>query len=262
LEQNQDLNQSIFFSMWTLQGKKALVTGGTKGIGLAIAKEFLELGAEVLVVARDTKSIQGKVKNSANLFTMDGDVTDAVFRKQLIEKIEGNWGKLDVLVNNVGTNIRKKFTEYSETEYRQLFETNLFSMTELARLSYPLLKKSGTGSVIQIASVAGSLDVQSGPPYGMTKAAIIQLSKHLAVEWAADGIRVNTVSPWYIETPLTQAVLAQPERLAKIIARTPMKRVGQPEEVASMVAFLAMDKASYITGQNILVDGGMSVMGL
>ncbi len=248
--------------MWILQGKKALVTGGTKGIGLAIAKEFLELGAEVLVVARDTKSIKGKVKNSANLFTMDGDVTDSSFRKQLIEKIENNWGKLDVLVNNVGTNIRKKFTEYTEQEYRQLFETNLFSMTELARLSHPLLKKSGNASVIQIASVAGSFDVQSGPPYGMTKAAIIQLSKHLAVEWATDGIRVNTVSPWYIETPLTQIVLAQPERLSKIISRTPMKRVGQPEEVASMVAFLAMDKASYITGQNIMVDGGMSAMGL
>jgi tropinone reductase I len=248
--------------MWTLQGKKALVTGGTKGIGLAITKEFLELGAEVLVVARDAKSIQGKIKNSANLFTMDGDVSDAEFRKQLIAKIESNWGKLDVLVNNVGTNLRKKFVEYTEAEYRQLFEINLFSMTEITRLAYPQLKKSGNASVVQIASVAGSFDVQSGPPYGMTKAASIQLARHLAAEWASDNIRVNSVSPWYIETPLTQSVLAQPERLEKILSRTPMNRVGQPEEVASIVAFLAMDKASYITGQNILVDGGMSAKGL
>jgi tropinone reductase I len=248
--------------MWTLQGKKALVTGGTKGIGLAITKEFLELGAEVLVVARDAKSIQGKIKNSANLFTMDGDVSDAEFRKQLIAKIESNWGKLDVLVNNVGTNLRKKFVEYTEAEYRQLFEINLFSMTEITRLAYPQLKKSGNASVVQIASVAGSFDVQSGPPYGMTKAASIQLARHLATEWASDNIRVNSVSPWYIETPLTQSVLAQPERLEKILSRTPMNRVGQPEEVASIVAFLAMDKASYITGQNILVDGGMSAKGL
>jgi Tropinone reductase 1 len=248
--------------MWTLQGKKALVTGGTKGIGLAITKEFLELGAEVLVVARDTKSIQGKLKNSANLFTMDGDVTDSEFRKQLIAKIAHNWNKLDILVNNVGTNVRKKFVEYSEMEYRQLFETNLFSCAEISRLAHPLLKNSGNASVIQIASVAGSVDVQSGPPYGMTKAAIIQLTRHLAVEWATDGIRVNTVSPWYIETPLTQPVLSQPARLEKILDRTPMQRVGQPEEVASLVAFLAMDKASYITGQNIMVDGGMSVKGL
>lgn len=248
--------------MWNLQGKKALVTGGTKGIGLAIAKEFLELGAEVLVVARTTESIKGKVKNSANLFTMDGDVTDATFRKSLIDRVTLNWGKLDVLVNNVGTNIRKKFVEYTEEEYRKLFEVNLFSMVEISRLSYALLKKSNDASVINIASVAGSFDLQTGPPYGMTKAAIIQLTKHLAAEWAIDNIRVNCVSPWYIETPLTEAVLAQPERLKKILERTPLNRVGKPEEVANLVTYLAMDKASYITGQNIMVDGGMSVKGL
>jgi tropinone reductase I len=247
---------------WTLLGKKTLITGGTKGIGLAIAKEFLELEAEVLVVARDTKSILGKVKHSANLFTMDGDVTDPTFRAQLINRVKDNWGKLDVLVNNVGTNVRKKFAEYTEEEYRKLFETNLFSLTEITRLAYPLLKKSGNASVINMASVAGSFDVQTGPPYGMTKAAIIQLAKSLAAEWATDGIRVNAVSPWYIQTPLTESVLAQPDRFEKIIARTPMHRVGQPEEVASLVAYLAMDKASYITGQNIMVDGGMSVKGL
>ncbi|MBS1507988.1 MAG: SDR family oxidoreductase [Bacteroidetes bacterium] len=248
--------------MWNLQNKKALVTGGTKGIGLAITKEFLELGAEVLVVARDTKVIQGKLKNSANLFTMDGDISDAAFRLQLQNKIAENWGKLDVLVNNVGTNIRKKFVDYEEAEYRKLFETNLFGMTEITRRLFPFLKNSGAASVINIASVAGKLDVQSGPPYGMTKAAIIQLTRHLAAEWAEFNIRVNSVSPWYIDTPLTVPVLTNPERLEKILARTPMNRVGQPEEVASLVSFLAMDKASYITGQDIAVDGGMGVKGL
>ncbi len=248
--------------MWNLQNKKTLITGGTKGIGLAITKEFLELGAEVLVVARDTKGIRGRLKNSANLFTADGDVTDPVFRQSLIKKVSENWGKLDVLVNNVGTNIRKKFVDYTEEEYRKLFETNLFSMVELTRLAFPFLKNSGNASVVNIASVAGSFDVQTGPPYGMTKAAIIQLSKHLAAEWASFNIRVNTVSPWYIETPLTESVLSNPERLGMILARTPMNRVGQPEEVSSMAAFLAMDRASYITGQNIMVDGGMSVKGL
>lgn len=248
--------------MWNLQGKKALITGGTKGIGLAIAKEFLELGAEVLVVARDTQTIKGKVKNSANLFTMDGDVAEGAFRQALIQRIAQNWGKLDILVNNVGTNVRKKLVAYSEDEYRKLFETNLFSAVEISRLAHPLLKSAGLASVVNIASVAGSFDVQTGPPYGMTKAAIIQLTRHLAAEWAPDSIRVNCVSPWYIETPLTQAVLSQPERLAKILDRTPLNRVGKPEEVAGLVAFLCMDKASYITGQNIMVDGGMSVKGL
>ena len=113
-----------------------------------------------------------------------------------------------------------------------------------------------------MASVAGSFDVQTGPPYGMTKAAIIQLTRNLAAEWAPFHIRVNSISPWYIQTPLTESLLTQPERLEKILARTPMNRIGQPEEVAGLAAFLAMDKASYITGQDIMVDGGMSVKGL
>jgi tropinone reductase I len=247
---------------WTLFNKKVLVTGGTKGIGLAITKEFLELGAEVLVVARDTKTIQGRVKNSSMLFTLQGDVSQPDFRTLLIKKVNENWGKLDVLVNNVGTNIRKAFTEYTAEEFQHIFETNLFSLTDITRQAYPLLKKSGNASVINIASVAGSFDVKTGAPYGMTKSAIIQLSRNLAAEWAADKIRVNTVSPWYINTPLAGPILSQPDRLEKIIARTPLNRIGEPEEVASLVAYLAMDKASYITGQNIMVDGGMSIQGL
>jgi Tropinone reductase 1 len=243
--------------VWTLKNKKALITGGTKGIGLAITKEFIELGAEVMVVARKTSDLE-----SGKIISLEGDVTDPSFRKQIIQSIADRWGKLDVLVNNVGTNIRKTFVEYSEEEYRKLFEINLFGMIDLTQRSFSLLKNSHNASVINIASVAGSVDVQSGPPYGMTKAAIIQLSRHLAAEWAQHLIRVNTVSPWYIETPLTESVLSQPARLEKILARTPMARVGQPEEVASLVAYLAMDKSSYITGQNIMVDGGMSVKGL
>jgi Tropinone reductase 1 len=245
---------------WNLKNKKVLVTGGTKGIGLAIVKEMVALGAEVLVVAR--KKSDDVVFHNSSVEFWAGDISDADTRTQLIQKIELKWNKLDVLVNNVGTNIRKKMVDYSEAEYRKLFEINLFSMVELTRMAFPLLQKSGKASVVSIASVAGSFDVQSGPPYGMTKAAIIQMTKHLAVEWAPFNIRVNTVSPWYIETPLTQPVLTNPERLQKILDRTPMNRVGQPEEVASLVAYLTMDKASYITGQNILVDGGMSAKGL
>lgn len=244
-------------NQWSLQGKKVIVTGGTKGIGQAIVSELASLGAEVLAVSRN----RIPVASSPNVEYIHGDVTDPTFRQQLIYEATKRWGLLHILVNNVGTNVRKKFIDYTEEEYMKLFETNLFSMIALTQASFELLQKSGNGSVINISSVAGSIDVQSGPPYGMTKAAIIQFGRHLAVEWAPT-IRVNTVSPWYIKTPLTEPVLSQPDRLEKILARTPLGRIGRPEEVAGIVAFLAMDHASYITGQNIVVDGGMTSKGL
>lgn len=251
---------------WSLKGKKALVTGGTKGIGLAIVEEFLSLGAEVFLVARNQTEVDnliGMLQQRGN--HVDGmaiDVSDGHARKKLIETLTARWGLLDILVNNVGTNVRKKFVDYTEEEYRRLFDINLFSLVEMCRLSFPLLVKGQNPAVINISSVAGKFDVQSGAPYGTTKAGIIQLTRHLAAEWAQQNIRVNSVSPWYIATPLTVPVLTNKERLQKILERTPMGRVGQPNEVASAVAYLAMDHASYITGQDLQVDGGMSVKGL
>src|SRR6185312_6889035 len=127
---------------------------------------------------------------------------------------------------------------------------------EFCRSFLPLLQKGRGASVINIASVAGSFDLYTGPPYGMAKAGLIQLSRQLAVEWARHGIRVNAVSPWFTDTPLVQGVLADTKRNDAIVSRTPMRRVGESKEVAAAVAFLAMEKASYITGHNLSVDGG------
>ena len=253
-------------SKWDLQGKRALITGGTKGIGKAIAEEFLALGAEVMIVARGKHELDEIVRlwqTEGRLVTgIAGDVSKAADRKRIGAAIEERWGALDVLVNNAGTNIRKKLEEYSDDEIRHVIEVNLFSAIELCRICMHFLIRGTRSSVVNIASLSGSVDTRSGAPYGMSKAALIQLGRNLAVEWAEYGIRVNTVSPSYTETPLTAAILKQPDRLQGIVDRTPLRRVAQVEEIAGAVAFLAMDKASYITGQNIVIDGGLLAKGL
>ncbi|MBX9923999.1 MAG: SDR family oxidoreductase [Rhabdochlamydiaceae bacterium] len=245
---------------WSLQGRKALVTGATKGIGLAIAEEFLKHGAEVFILARNQDEIDSKLKEwTEKGFDVAGvvcDVQSQEDRKRVIETIEKKWGVLDLLINNVGANIRKKTQEYSLEEYENVIQVNQSSAFDFCRLSFDLLKKSQSASVVNIASISGLTHDGTGSPYAMAKAAMIQLSNYLSCEWAKYNIRVNTVAPWYIETPLTRTTLDDPEKLHRIKERTPMQRVGMVEEVSGIVAFLCMPAASYITGQCISVDGG------
>lgn len=250
---------------WSLQGKKALITGGTKGIGKAIADEFLALGAEIIIVARQAEEMQLVLTQWQNQGLpaqgLIGDMSKSADRQHIMQHISQTWGVLDILVNNVGTNIRKKTETYSESEYDFLSDTNLKSAFHLCQLAYPLLKTQAQSRIINISSVAGIQQVRTGAIYGMTKAALNHLTRYLAVEWAPDGILVNAIAPWYIQTPLAEAVLKNPEYLEEVLARTPLKRVGQPEEVAAATAFLCMPAASYITGQCLALDGGFSIHG-
>mgnify|MGYP005748422627 FL=1 len=247
---------------WLLTGRKAVVTGGSKGIGEAIVAEFISLGAEVLAVARKPEDLEKlHEQHPSGLYTLVADVSTEQGRTEVQQTVQKLWTELDILVNNVGTNIRKPTTEYTAEEYDFVMNTNLRSAFELNRMLYPELKKSSQANIIHVTSVAGLTHVRTGSIYGMTKAALTQLTKNLAAEWALDGIRVNAVAPWYISTPLAQTVLKNKDYADAVISRTPMQQIGKPEDVAGAVAFLCMPAAAYITGQTMAVDGGFTING-
>ncbi|RSK37413.1 SDR family oxidoreductase [Hymenobacter metallilatus] len=256
---------SHFQARWSLQGQVALVTGASKGIGAAVAAELLLLGATVVAVARTAPELEQQVAQwqaqGLAAHALAADVSTTAGRAHVLAEVSRRWPQLHVLVNNVGTNIRKPTVEYTPDEYRHLLATNLESAWELSRMVQPLLVAAGGGSIVNVSSVAGLTHVRTGAIYGMTKAALVQLTRNLAVEWAGLGIRVNCVAPWYIRTPLAAGVLQNDAYLQNVLSRTPLGRIGEPEEVGAAVAFLCLPAAAYITGQTLAVDGGFSVNG-
>lgn len=251
---------------WSLQGKRALVTGGTRGIGRATAECLLELGAQVLVVGRD----ETRAEESRRAWRAAGaagdvvvaDVTTVEGRERVVQAVRSVAKPLDVLVNNVGAGLRKTFTELTAEDIDRLVELNFTSAALLTQALHSELRAANGAAVVNVSSVAGRMSVRNTAVYGAIKAGFSQLTRALAVEWAPDRIRVNAVEPWFTRTSLAEAVLAQPATLGPIVSRTPLGRIAEPEEIASVIAFLCLPAASYVTGQSVAVDGGMSIAAL
>ncbi|MFQ6661228.1 hypothetical protein Gotur_029458 [Gossypium turneri] len=255
-------------SRWSLQGMTALVTGGTKGLGHAIVEELAGFGAIVHTCSRtETELNNCLLEWKAKGFRVTGsvcDVSDQTQRENLLNTVSSEFnGKLNILINNVGTNTTKSVTDYTAEDVSFLTSTNFESAFNISVLAYPLLKASSAGSVVFMSSMAGLLPAYLGAIYASNKAAINQLAKYLSCDWARDNIRVNAVLPSVVKTALLEKYFeANKEGLEATLNRTPLGRLGQPKELSAMVAFLCLPAASYVTGQVVCVDGGMSVNGL
>ncbi len=248
--------------MRRLEGRVALVTGAGSGIGRATATVFAAEGAYVYVsdvngAAAETAAADiAKGGGAAEAVTADvsrGQDVTAMFRA--VEKARGH---LDVLVNNAGLNVRGDFRHLSDADWVKIREVNLDGVVRVARDGFPLLQASRRGSLINIASIMGHRGLRQLAAYSATKGAILALTRGLAVEYAPFNIRVNALAPGFVETPLTARALKNPGIQKALIDSTPLRRFGLPEEIAKAALFFASDDASYVTGAELAVDGGMS----
>jgi tropinone reductase I len=249
-------------SSWSLQGRRALVTGASRGIGRAIAEELLGLGAKVIAVARGhedlAKSAECWHAEGYSVQLISADLATPEGRAEVISEAKGS---LHILVNNAGMNLRRDAVDYREEEVRQVLEINQIAAFELTRALQPALARAEDARVVNVASVSGLTSTRTGTPYAMSKAALIQMSRNLAVEWAPDGIRVNAVAPWYIRTELVAALLEDEHYRERVLDRTPLGTLGEPADVAAAVAFLCLPASRWITGQCLAVDGGFGAHG-
>ncbi len=245
---------------WNLQNKTAIVTGGTKGIGWSIVNQFLLLGAKVIVIARNQANLNHQINAwQAEGYAVQGivaDITDYQSYNAILSAIADQ--KIDILVNNVGGNLPKKFVDYTQQDIQSIFNLNLISNIRFTQCLFAKLSAASGAVVVNISSIAGLEDVGTGSLYAVCKAAIIQLTKSLAVEWAPYQIRVNAVAPWFTSTERINTMLHDKSLQDFVQSNTPLRRIASPDQIAHAVAFLAMDASNYITGDTIVVDGGFS----
>ncbi|WP_442594411.1 SDR family NAD(P)-dependent oxidoreductase [Neobacillus sp. D3-1R] len=256
----------LLLPTFRLENKVAVVTGAGRGIGRALAIGLAESGADVALLSRTEKDLIETARlveeKGQKALIVPTDVTKREDVHIAIASILNQWGKIDILVNNAGMNIRSKALDVTDEEWQTIMDTNLKSAFMVSQEVGKVMKEKETGGkIINITSVGGHVALRTGVVYASTKAALIQMTKVLAMEWGQYGINVNAIGPWYFKTPLTEKLLSDQNYVNDILAVTPLKRIGELPELVGPVAFLASDAANYITGQTLFVDGGMTIHG-
>lgn len=247
-------------ALFNLQGRVAVVTGASRGLGKAMSLALAEAGADVVVVGRTMESLEVTAAEVRRLGRgsrpLKADVTNGEDVERMVQLTVEEFGKIDVLVNNAGIAISKPTSGLSQEEWDRVITTNLKGVFLCCQAVGWEMIKRGYGKIINIASVLGMVGMPRAAAYSASKGGVIQLTRTLALEWAENNVKVNAICPGYFDTPMNKQILANPRKMEFVIDRTPLGRLGKPEELAGTVIFLASEASDFITGQIICVDGG------
>lgn len=248
--------------MESIQKKKiAIVTGGASGIGLAIATEYVKNDIFTIIIGRDKEKLQQAKNNLGDLCeTISFDLGNIKQIPELVKDISARYGKIDILVNNAGINMKKEFCDVTDEDFQSILHTNLSSVFAMSREVVKCMIEKGSGSIINISSMASQYGIPKVIAYTASKTAIDGMTRAMAVELSPKGIRVNSIAPGFIATDMSaKALNSDPERKQKVMSRTPMGFLGETADIGATALFLASDGAKYITGVVLPVDGGNSI---
>ncbi|MFA7679887.1 MAG: glucose 1-dehydrogenase [Pigmentiphaga sp.] len=250
-------------AMPSLYDKTALIVGGSQGLGLAIAQGLSRAGARIVLVARSEDKLIAAQKQlqqeGAVCRFIVADATDPAQVRACVEQVSIWFPGIDVLVNAAGGSLRQNVLDMSDDAWRKTVSMNLDSAFFFCREVGRHMTRARRGSIINLASTAGLRGRKGNTPYAASKAAVISLTKSLAMEWAETGVRVNAISPGRFLTPLTEAEMSDPDKYARFVTQVPLGRIGDPEEIVWPALWLASDASSFVTGANIVLDGGQTV---